>query len=72
MAEALRRQLYQVPVSKHFLASAIVSGLDVCIWNGSSGGEGSGLPFLQSLLHTLSLYFLISFPEYFVVPSKKD
>jgi hypothetical protein len=26
LAESLRRQLYQVPVSKHFLASAIVTG----------------------------------------------
>ena len=31
LAEPLRRQLYQAPVSKHFLASAIVSGFGVCI-----------------------------------------
>jgi hypothetical protein len=38
LAEPIRRQLYQAPVSKHFLASAIVSGLGVCIWDGSPGG----------------------------------
>ena len=31
LAEPLRRQLYQAPVSKHFLAYAIVSGFGVCI-----------------------------------------
>ena len=35
LAEPLRRQLYQAPVSKHFLASAILSGFGVCRWNGS-------------------------------------
>jgi hypothetical protein len=58
MAEPLRRQLYQAPVGKHFLASAIVSGFGVCMWDGSPGGAVSGWPFLQSLFHSLSLYFL--------------
>ena len=58
LAEPLRRQLYQAPVSKHFLASAIVSGFGVCMWDGSPGGAVSGWSFLQSLLHSLSLYFL--------------
>jgi hypothetical protein len=58
LTEPLRRQLYQAPVSKHFVASAIVSGFGVCMWDGSSGGKVSGWPFLQSLLHSLSLYFL--------------
>ena len=31
LAEPLRRQPYQVPVSKHFLASTIVSGFGNCI-----------------------------------------
>jgi hypothetical protein len=57
LAELLRRQLYQAPVSKHFLASAMVSGFGVCMWDGSPGGAVSGWPFLQSLLHSLSLYF---------------
>ena len=48
LAEPLGRQLYQVPVSKHFLASAIVTGFGVCTWDGSSGGAVSGWPFLQS------------------------
>jgi hypothetical protein len=55
LTEPLRTQ---APDSKQFLASTIVPGFGVCIWNGSPGGAGSGWPFLQSLLHTLSLYFL--------------
>ena len=37
LAEPLKRQLYQTPVSKHLLASTIVSGFDYCIWVGSPG-----------------------------------
>ena len=58
IAEPLSRQRYQAPVSKYFLVYAIVSGFGVCKWDGSLGGAVSRLPFLQSLLHTLSLYFL--------------
>jgi hypothetical protein len=58
LAEPLRRQLYQAPVSKNLLVSAIVSGFGVCIWDASPDGEVSGCPFLQSLLYSLSLYFL--------------
>ena len=57
-ADPLRRLLYQAPVSKHFLASAIVSGFGVFMWDGSPGWAVSGWPFLQSLFHSLSLYFL--------------
>jgi hypothetical protein len=64
LVEPLRRQLYQAPVSRHFLESTIVSGFDDCIWDGSPGGIVFGWLFLQSLLHTLS--------QYFVPPSKKD
>jgi len=46
---------YPAPVSKHFLASAIV-----CRWNGSLGVAVSGWPFLQSLLHSLSQHFLLT------------
>jgi hypothetical protein len=35
LAEPLRRQLYQAPVSKHLLASTIVSSFGSCIWDGS-------------------------------------
>jgi hypothetical protein len=38
-AEPLRRQLYQAPVSKHLLASTIVSGFDNCIWDGPQVGQ---------------------------------
>jgi hypothetical protein len=58
MVDPLREQPYQAPVSKHFLASAVVSGFGVCRWDGSLGGVVSGWPFLQSLLHFLSLSFL--------------
>jgi hypothetical protein len=51
LAEPLRRQLYQGPVSRLFLASAIVSGFGGCLWDGSAGGAVSGWSFLQSLLH---------------------
>jgi hypothetical protein len=55
LAEPLRRQLYESPESKHFLAYAIVSGFGDCIRD----GEISGWPFLQSLLYTLSTYLLL-------------
>jgi len=64
LAEPLRGCPYLAPVNKHFLASAIVTGFGGCIWNGSSGRSVSGWPFLQSLLHSMSLYF--------VLPSKKE
>jgi hypothetical protein len=57
LAEPLRGQLYQASVCKHFLASAIVSGFGVWKWVGSQGEAVSGGPFLQSLLHFLSLHF---------------
>ena len=41
----------------HWSESAIVSGFSVCMRDGSPGGAVSRWPFLQSLLHTLSLYF---------------
>ena len=56
LAEPLRRQLYQAPDSKHILASAIVSGFGVCMWDGSPCRAVSGWSFLQSLFHSLSLY----------------
>ena len=55
LTEPLRRLLYQAPVSKHLLASAIVSGFGDCIRDGSPRW-GSLWSFLQSLLHTLSLH----------------
>jgi hypothetical protein len=58
LAEPLRWQLYQAPVSKHFLVSPIVSGFSVCIWDESESREVSGCLFLQFLLHTLPLDFL--------------
>jgi hypothetical protein len=55
LVEPLRRQLYPSPVSKHLLASTIMSGFDDCVWDGSPGRAVSGRSFPQSLFHTLSL-----------------
>ena len=60
LAEPLREQLYQAPVSKNFLESAIVSGFGVCRWDGSLDEEVSECPFLQFLLHSFSLHFLLT------------
>jgi hypothetical protein len=54
-----KRQLYQASFSKHFFASIIVPGFGDCIWDASPGGAISGWSFLQSLLFTLSPYFLL-------------
>ena len=54
LAEPLRRQLYQAPVSKHLLASTTVSGFGDCLWDGSPGGAVSRWSFLQSLLQNLN------------------
>jgi hypothetical protein len=61
LAEPLRRQLYQAPVSKLLLASTIVSEFDNCIWDGS---PVSGWSFLQSLLWiwNLTITFVLSLP----------
>jgi hypothetical protein len=42
LAEPIRIQPYQTPVSKHFLASTIVSGFGDSIWDGYTGGAVSG------------------------------
>jgi hypothetical protein len=55
LAEPRRRQLYQAPVSRLLLASAIASGFVGCLWDGSPSMAVSGWLFLQSLLRTLSV-----------------
>jgi hypothetical protein len=65
LAEPLRRQLYQGPVSKLLLAFTIVSGFGDCIWDGSPGGQSmDGHSF--SLCFTLCL--CNSFHGYFCSP----
>jgi hypothetical protein len=62
LTEPLRRQLYQAPVSKHLLASTVVSGFGDCIWDGSLGGSVSGWSFLQDDIlnfHSLPAEFLM-------------
>jgi hypothetical protein len=58
LAEPLKVQPYQALVSQQFLASSIVSGFGVCMWDGSLGGAVSSWPFLQPLFYSLLLYFL--------------
>jgi hypothetical protein len=53
LAEPLRRQLYQAPVSKHLLASTIVSRFGNCIQDGSVAQSLDGLCF--SFYSTLCL-----------------
>jgi hypothetical protein len=67
LAKPLRRQLYQNPVSKLLLASSIVSGFGVCIWDGSPGGTVSWWSFLQSLLINF-LMFLFTFSIWMTFP----
>ena len=59
LEEPLRRQPYQASISKHFSESTITSRFASCIWHGSLSRAVFGWPFLQSLVHTLSLYFLL-------------
>ena len=54
LVEPLRRQLYHLPVSKHFFSSMVVSGFGS--W--SSPVAVSGWPYHKSLLYSLSLHFL--------------
>jgi hypothetical protein len=56
-AEPLRRQLYQAPVIKQFLASTILSRFDVCRWDRSPCGAVAGSPFLQSLFHSTITFY---------------
>ena len=58
LVEPLRRQLYQVLAIKHSLASMIVLGFGICIWNRAAGEAVTGWVFLQVLLQTLYLYLL--------------
>ena len=56
LADPLRRQLYQGPVSKHSLESTIVSGFVVCIWDGSPVGQSlDGLSFSFCSMLCLSI-----------------
>jgi hypothetical protein len=69
LAEPLRRQLYQSGISKHLLASTIVSGFGGCLWDRFPGGESlDGHSF--SLCSELC--FCNSIHGYFVPHSKKE
>jgi hypothetical protein len=65
VAESLRRQFYQAPVSKLLL----VSGFGGCLWNGSPVGQSLNG---QSFSLCSELYLCNSFHRYIVPPSKRD
>ena len=69
LVESLRRQLYQASVSKHLLASTIMSGFGDCIWDESQVGQSLD-GHLFSLCSTVCLCNF--YHGYFVPPSKKD
>ena len=54
LVEPLRRQLYQAPVSKHLLASIVVSKFSDSVWDGSPGGAVFGWSPV-SALHFVSI-----------------
>ena len=56
LVDALKEQPYQAPVSKHFLASAIVWGFGVCRWDGFPRKDVSECPFRQSLRYFCPLF----------------
>jgi hypothetical protein len=69
LADLLRRQLYQAPVSKHLLPSTIVPGL-VSVY-GINPQVGQYLDG-HSFIFCSTLCLCNSFHGYFVPPSKKD
>ena len=62
LAGPLRRQLYQAPFRKHFLASTTVSGFGDCIWDESPGGTVTGWMAFPSVsdLHFVSIFAAMS------------
>ena len=69
LAESLRKQLNQAPVSRFLLASAIVSWFGGCLWDGSQVGQSlDGHSF--GVCYKLCL--CKSFHVYFVSSSMKD
>ena len=65
LTKPLRRKLYQASVSKHLLASTIVSGFGVCVWDGSLSGGSLWMAFPSfSALHFVS----VSPPMGIVIP----
>jgi hypothetical protein len=67
LTKPLRRKLYQVPVSKHFLACAIVSGFGNCIWDGSLGtGENfmNRTPMSYALRSSIDKWELIKLQSF--------
>jgi hypothetical protein len=57
LAEPLRRELYQVPLSKNLLASTTVAGFGDFKWDGSPGESVSRWLFLQSLTPSMGVLF---------------
>ena len=64
LTDSLRRELYQAPVSKHFVASTIASGYGDCILDGSPGGDGLSFSLW-------SMNFFITTPKCVLFPLLK-
>ena len=60
LAEPLKKQLYQAPVSMDYLAPTIVSAFGICTWDGSPSVAVSGWTAFPSVSapHFMSLYML--------------
>jgi len=69
LEEPLRRHSYLIPVSKHFLASAIVTGFDGSIWDGSQKAQSLYDLFFSPCSTPCPC---ISSREYFVLLFKKE
>ena len=63
LAEPIRRQTYQAPVSMHFLASTIVSRFGDCIWDGSPGWTVYAPHFVSVFLPVRILFPLLRSTE---------
>jgi Ni/Fe-hydrogenase subunit HybB-like protein len=53
--KVLRRQLYQAPVSRLLLASAIVSGFGGCLWDGSPSFTKRKLLFIVVTVKAMTI-----------------
>ncbi|EDL11841.1 mCG147410 [Mus musculus] len=69
LAQPHKRELYQSPVNKIFLAYAVVAGFGDCIWDGSRVGQSLDGP---SFRLSSELCLCNSSHGYFVPHSKKE
>jgi hypothetical protein len=70
LAEPLRKQLYQAPVSKLFLTSVIVSGFGGCLWEGFPSG-GTVWMVIPSVSSPTSIFPYVLIPMWILSESSK-